>query len=103
MRVVSDLYYSVRIRFLFMYIIPLILKPQPSATYTQPIRNGIPVIHLTTICYGHLVPIVVFGSSEILAVFGVHSFGYTAGLPLLIAVIYVLYRTGVNPIKKSLT
>ncbi len=47
------------------------------------------------------IPIVVFGSSEILSVFGVHSFGYTAGLPLLIAVIYVLYRTGVNPIKKS--
>ena len=35
----------------------------------------------------------------ILAVFGVHSFGYTAGLPLLIVVIYTLYRIGVNPIK----
>ena len=43
-----------------------------------------------------------FGSSEILAVFGVHSFGYTAGLPLLIAVMYILYRTGVNPIKSNL-
>ncbi len=47
-------------------------------------------------------PMQVFGSGEILSVFGVRSFGYTAGLPLLIAVMYILYRTEVNPIKSNL-
>ena len=43
------------------------------------------------------IPIVVYGSEEILAVFGVHNFWYI-GLFLLVVVMFALYRVGVSPL-----
>lgn len=43
------------------------------------------------------IPIVIYGSNEVLAFFGVYNFWYI-GLPLLLLVMYALYRVGVNPL-----
>jgi len=46
------------------------------------------------------IPIVIYGSSEVLAFFGVHNFWYV-GLPLLLVVMYALYRVGTNPLRRK--
>jgi len=46
------------------------------------------------------IPIVIYGSNEILAFFGVHNLWFV-GLPLLLIVMYALYRVGTNPLGKE--
>lgn len=46
------------------------------------------------------IPIVIYGSSEVLAFFGVHNF-WIIGIFLLLVVMFFLYRVGVKPLSNS--